>query len=267
MNATNQKSRYHISHAAIRLGRDLMLRQPLLTVFSALMLVLALPTFILLVLDGRLLRDVPIWLKPLKFMLSSAMFAATTAWFIGLLPASIRTSSMVRGLAWTVVITSVFEVGYISLQAALGQGSHHNVSDPMHASLFGLMAIAAVCLTSTQAVLAWLIARHSPLRETLFVRSVVIGLVLTFVLATASGFMLGAQQPPAGVGLPIVGWHLGQADARPAHFLGLHAHQLIPMAGWFLQRYQVPQAGLWLSVLTAAYVSFWTVLMLMAGFY
>lgn len=253
-----------VHRAAFSIGRKLMARQPLLAVFSALMLVLALPTFILLVLDERLLRDVPIWLKPLKFMLSSAMFAATTAWFIGLLPAIIQTSSMVRGLAWTVVITSVFEVGYISLQAALGQGSHHNVSDPIHASLFGLMAIAAVCLTSTQAVLAWLIARHSPWRENIFVRSVVIGLVLTFVLATASGFMLGGQQPPPGVGLPFLGWHIGQADARPAHFMGLHAHQLLPLAGWFLQRYRVPQSVFWLSVLTASYVFFWVVLMLIA---
>ncbi len=264
MNATKPKSKYHISHAAVCLGRDLVSRQPLLTVFSALMLVLALPTFMLLVIDDRLLRDVPIWLKPLKFMLSSAMFAATTAWFIGLLPASIRTSSMVRGLAWTVVITSIFEVGYISLQAALGQGSHHNVSDPLHASLFGLMAIAAVCLTSTQAVLAWLIARHSPRRDTIFVRSVVMGLVLTFVLATASGFMLGGQQPPPGVGVPFLGWHIGQADARPAHFMGLHAHQLLPLAGWFLQRYRVPQSEFWLSVLTASYVIFWVVLMFIA---
>lgn len=267
MNVTKQKSKYDISHSAVRLGRDLMARQPLLAVFTVAMLVLALPTAVLLALDDRMLRDVAIWAKPLKFMLSAALFAATTAWFIGLLPKNIQTSPMVRWLAWTIVITAVFEVGYISLQAVLGSGSHYNVSDPLHAFLFGLMGVGAVCLTLTQAVLAGLIARYSPWRDSDFVRSVIIGLVLTFVLATASGLMLGAQQPPAGVGLPIVGWHLGQADARPAHFLGLHAHQLIPMAGWFLQRYQVSQAGQWLSVLTAAYVSFWTVLMLMACFY
>jgi len=37
---------------------------------------------------------------------------------------------------------------------------------------------------------------------------VIIGLVLTFVLSTVSGFMLGGNQPPAGQGLPMVGWHL-----------------------------------------------------------
>ena len=136
-------------------------------------------------LDDRTWRDVAIWAKPLKFMLSKAAFAATTAWFVGLLPRDMQTSPSVRSLSWALVITSTFEVGYISLQAALGSGSHHKLSDPLHAAMFGLMAIAAVGLTTTQALLAWLIGRHSPERDTVFGRSVVVGLLLTFVLATA----------------------------------------------------------------------------------
>jgi hypothetical protein len=251
-------------HAAARIYRELLSRQPLLTVFAGLMLTLALPTAVLLAVDDRTWRDVAIWAKPLKFMLSTAAFAATTAWFVGLLPRDMQTSPTVRGLAWAVVITSTFEVGYISLQAALGSGSHHNVSDPLHAALFGLMAIAAVVLTATQAVLAGLIWRHSTERGTVFGRSVMIGLLLTFVLATASGFMLGGQQPPASVGLPVVGWHLGQADARPAHFMGVHAHQWIPLAGWALPRFRISQASVWLVAFAITYVSLWALLTLWA---
>ena len=247
-----------------QVGRELLSRQPLLTVFAGLMLVLALPTAVMLAVDDRTWRDVAIWAKPLKFMLSTAAFAATTAWFVGLLPRDMRRSPTVRGLAWAVVITSTFEVSYISLQAALGSGSHHNVSDPLHAALFGLMAIAAVVLTATQAVLAGLIWRHSAERDTVFERSVVIGLLLTFVLATASGFMLGGQQPPAGVGLPVVGWHLDRADARPAHFMGVHAHQWVPLAGWLLQRYRVSRPSAWMAAFAAAYVVTWSLLTLRA---
>lgn len=242
--------------------RELLSRQPLLTVFAALMLALALPTAVMLALDDRIWRDVAIWAKPLKFMLSTAAFAVTTAWFVGLLPKDMQTSPTVRGLAWAVVITSSFEVGYISLQAALGSGSHHNVSDPLHAAMFGLMAVAAVGLTATQALLAWLIARHSPVHDTVFGRSVVIGLLLTFVLATASGFLLGGQQPPAGVGLPVVGWHLDQADARPVHFMGVHAHQWIPLAGWLLQRLRISHATVWLAAVAITYVILWALLTL-----
>lgn len=249
---------------ALGAWRALLSRQALLAIFAAIMLVLAWPTTVLLLMDERTWRDVSIWAKPLKFMLSTAAFAATTAWFVGLLPHNRQGSRAVRGLAWAVVITSTFEVGYISLQAALGQGSHHNVSDPLHAALFGLMAFAAVVLTGTQAVLAGLIWRLSPERDSVFVRSVILGLLLTFGLATASGFMLGGQQPPAGTGLAIVGWHIGQADARPAHFLGVHAHQLLPLAGWLLQQYRVAHAGRWLGAFAVTYAMVWTQLTLWA---
>ncbi|MEN9775238.1 MAG: hypothetical protein RL322_2308 [Pseudomonadota bacterium] len=245
---------------ALGLYRELLSRQSLLTHFALLMLALALPTTLLLALDDRIWREVAIWAKPLKFMLSTAAFAVTTAWFIGLLPEAQRTSTHVRRLVWVLIITASFEVGYISLQAALGQGSHHYVGDPLHAALFGLMALAAVGLTATQAVLASLIWRHASERDTVFVQSVVAGLLVTFVLATASGFMLGGQQPPPGVGLPVVGWHIGQPDARPAHFLGVHAHQFIPLAGWLLQRYQTPRPGAWLVAVLSVYVLAWATL-------
>jgi hypothetical protein len=226
-------------------------------VFAGLMLAIAVPTVILLFLDDRTWREVAIWAKPLKFMLSTAAFSITTAWFVGLLPEDKQRTSTVHCLAWVIVITSTFEVGYITLQAALGVGSHHNVSDQLHASLFGLMAIAAVALTATQAVLAALIWRYCPERDSVFVRSVIIGLVLTFCLATASGFILGAQQPPAGTGLPLVGWHMAQADARPAHFLGVHAHQLIPLWGFIVARFFGNYATLSLAVGCSLYVILW----------
>ncbi|MDZ7855626.1 hypothetical protein [Sphaerotilus sp.] len=245
----------------LALHRTLSARQPLLTWFAWLMVACMVPAAGLLVLDDRIWRDVAIWAKPLKFMASTALFAATTAWCVGLLPEARRGSRTVRALVWTVVLTSSFEVGYISLQAALGEGSHHNVGDPLHAALFGLMAVAAVMLTATQAVLAWLIARHSADRASTLTRSVVIGLVLTFVLATVSGFLLGGQQPPAGTGLPLVGWHLGGPDARPAHFLGVHAQQLLPLAGWMLQQGRFQRPDVWLTAGTVGYVGLWAALM------
>jgi hypothetical protein len=86
---------------------------------------------------------------------------------------------------------------------------------------------------------------------------VVLGLVLTFVLATVSGFHLGGQQPPAGMGLPIVGWHIGGPDARPAHFLGVHAQQLLPLAGFALQLSRISHATRWLIAVALGYVLLW----------
>ncbi len=251
--------------AVRRLYQDLLINQPLLTRYALFMLLLALPTTVLLWADERIYREVAIWAKPLKFMLSTALFAATTAWCVGLLPSAVRTSSSVRAVAWALVLTSAFEVAYISLQAAWGQGSHHNVATPFHALMFGLMALAAVGLTATQAVLAWMLLRHSGLGSGTLVQAAVLGLALTFVLATASGFILGAQQPPAGMGWPLVGWHWGQADARPAHFLGVHAQQLFPWLGWMLVRRSAPHPGGLLMAAAGAYVVVWGLLIYSAA--
>lgn len=118
-----------LRHPVRKVHAELMLRQPLLTGFAWLMLALMLPTLVLYGLDDRICRGVAIWAKPLKFMAAAALFSATTAWFVGLLPEPIRRTRAVIGLAWTVMLTSSFEVGYISLQAALGDGPHHNVGD------------------------------------------------------------------------------------------------------------------------------------------
>jgi len=164
------------------------------------------------------------------------------------------------GICVLLVVTSFFEVTYITYQAAHGSASHYNTSDPWHAMLFGLMAIAAVGLTASQGWLAWEIwkARDtSPLYVTAW--GVITGLTLTFVLSTISGFLLGGNQPPAEPGLPVVGWHLYK-DIRPSHFLGVHAQQLIPLWAILVDRAVGPYAKQVLAAGTGMYVIAWGLL-------
>ena len=241
---------------------ELLQRQRLLTVYALLMVALMVPTVLLCSLDERTIRGVAIWGKPLKFMASTALFAVTTAWFMALLPQSVRSGKTIAVIVWTIIATSLFEVVYISFQAALGSASHYNVSDLFHAIMFGLMALAAVLLTGSQAALAWQIARFTPQRPySVATWSVIAGLTLTFILATSSGLMLGGHQPPAGSGLPIVGWHLNGNDARPAHFLGVHAQQLIPLAGVWLNRLPSARGRVALAVACIVYVAAWMYLL------
>lgn len=181
--------------------------------------------------DHRLIRDVGVWVKPMKFMSATALFALTTVWLIKVANSSVDQTDVYVWIVALLVSTSLFEVVYISYQASQASASHYNVSDSFHTIMFGVMAIAAVGLTASQAWLAWEIWKEQAgagmAVETL---GVIIGLVLTFILSTVSGFMLGGNQPPAGQGIPIVGWHLYK-DIRPAHFLGVHAQQFIPILG------------------------------------
>jgi hypothetical protein len=207
--------------------------------------------------DHRLIREVGVWVKPMKFMLSTALFALTTAWVLKVAHSDLDQMPVYPWIVALLVLTSLFEVVYISYQASQGSASHYNVSDPFHAFMFGVMAVAAVGLTFSQAWLAWEIwneQKGADLRvETL---GVIIGLTMTFVLSTISGFMLGGNQPPSGQGIPIVGWHLYK-DIRPAHFLGVHAQQLIPLWGLIAAKFMGTFSTAGLLIGAFLYVMLW----------
>lgn len=227
--------------------------------YGVLMLMALMFTYMVSLNDDRLIRDVGIWVKPMKFMAATALFALTTVWVLKVANSNLDQSVVFVWIAALLISTSLFEVVYISYQASQGAASHYNVGDPFHGFMFGLMAIAAVGLTASQAWLAleiWKEQRGAALSvETL---GVIIGLSLTFVLSTISGFMLGGNQPPAGQGMPIVGWHLYK-DIRPAHFLGVHAQQLIPLWGLIAAKFMGAFAHTGLVAGALVYVALWAV--------
>ncbi len=236
-------------------------REPRLVAFALLMLAMMLPAAIGLGLDDRVLRGVSVWVKPMKFMASVALLALTTAWFAPMLPDAVRRSRSFGWLVWTVIATGGFEVMYITLQAALGQASHYNVGDPFHAAMYSLMGLGALLLTATQPWLAWLIWRHGERRiASAYRQAVLLGLVLTFVLGASVGMLLGGGQPATGAGLPVLGWSRTMGDLRVAHFIGIHAGQVLPLAGFVLAcawpRAAVPgvwaAAALWSALWAAA---------------
>lgn len=236
---------------------ELMRRNRALTLFGLLMWVALLPTLIAWGVDERTLRGVSVWAKPLKFMASIGLFSISTAWFIGLLPEARRQGRAINAVVWTLIAAGLFEISYITLQSALGQASHFNFSSPLHIAMYSLMGMGAMAMTATQPLLAWQIARHA--RSELppaWRDGVVTGLVLTFALGAGTGGLLGSMQPPAGTGLPYVGWHM-VSDLRPAHFLGIHAQQFIPLAGALLALRMPATGRRALAVFTVGYVALW----------
>ncbi|HKY95473.1 MAG TPA: hypothetical protein VJL84_09210 [Kiloniellales bacterium] len=220
------------------------------------------PTLVALLLDTRTIDGVNVWLKPIKFMLSTGLFAWTAAWFIGELATERRQAWPVRIVVWTIVAATVFEVGYITLQGALGERSHFNESDELHIALYAAMGVVATLLTATSLLLAREYRRHADRRLAPAYRlSAYLGLLVTGLLGIATGAVVSSNQshavggPMQGGGLPLFGWSYELGDLRVAHFLAIHAEQLLPLAAVLLVRLAPGRAGQGVLAISAAYVA------------
>ncbi len=193
-------------------------------------------------LDERVFQGINVWLKPMKFAFALMVYLLTLAWFARYAAQSLTSRSWWRWHERAVVIAVLAEMVWIAGAAAMGTGSHFNVNTPMAASIYGLMGVAAVVLTSGSTAMAWAIHRneHSGLSRTVKAGLVLgLGLTLPLTLITAgtlssmNGHWIGGA-PTDAAGLVAMGWSRDGGDLRVAHFFATHALHFIPLAAWVI---------------------------------
>ncbi|MFU8864887.1 MAG: hypothetical protein ACNA7O_13310 [Rhodobacterales bacterium] len=214
--------------------------------FAALGLLLAcsiIPATLALMLDPRLFQAEPVWLKPLKFQLSLAVYLLSLAFFARFLPTAFLARRSYRAFSIMVVLCVLAEMAWIGGAAMVGTASHYNVAHPLMAQIYGLMGLLAVILTSASLVFAIVIWRDPRgLPDPALRLSVVLGLGLTFVLtvivagymASQTGRLVGV--PVTGARVPLMGWSREVGDLRLPHFLATHAMHVLPLAGLLAAR-------------------------------
>ena len=175
----------------------------------------------------------------MKFLSSIAIFLATIAWFTsefshpadGPGPGSSAPSSS----------TMVIEIVCIAGQAARGTTSHFNQSSVFDALIFAVMGLAITVNTIAAAAMLWFLRREisagahrlsvgAAARPALFV----VGSLLGFVIVANNGHTVPG--PDGGLGLPFLNWSIDRGDLRVAHFVGLHALQVLPLLGFLLDQ-------------------------------
>jgi hypothetical protein len=191
-------------------------------------------------LDGRTVTGVNPWLKPSKFAISIAVYTLTLAWFM---PHLSHYRRAVKLISWGTCLVFVGEMICVISQAARGVPSHFNVSSAYDASVFAVMGL--LIFFNTVLVLVALLlffGRTQPLPPA-YLWGIRLGFFL-FLLASLEGYaMVGNMahtvgQPDGGTGLPFVNWSTRAGDLRVAHFLGFHALQILPLAGYSFARWR-----------------------------
>jgi hypothetical protein len=224
---------------------NLYRQQPALIIFGAMITAMMLPAFFAFLIETRTFNGINVWIKPLKFMSSAAIFLFTLALFMPFLDKADRERKSVRFMVWTVSIILLLEILYITYRASLAEASHFNRTTTRDIVYYALMGVGILTATVMSGWFGWLMLRaKDKIANTDLRFAIAMGLIFGCVLGSITGQYMSSQNnhwvggiaTDAG-GSFFFGWSRTGGDLRAAHFLGLHAMQGIPLAGWLATRY------------------------------
>jgi hypothetical protein len=179
--------------------------------------------------------NVNAWYKPFKFAFSTFLFAWAMAWYCYYLP-----NFNIGLFNWSVIILLGFEIFYIAFQASKGQLSHFNLSTPVYAALYSMMALAASLVTLYTAYVGLLFFKNTfPELPGYYVWAIRLGIII-FVIFSFEGFAMGSRLNHSVGALNdnsnwfIVGWSKIAGDLRVSHFIGMHALQVLPILSYYV---------------------------------
>lgn len=224
-----------IFEAGLDFSKELKIRNEHLFYFGLFCFILSIACILLTQTTVTKIHGVNAWYKPLKFALSIGMYSWTMAWFCHYLH-----NFNVNLFSWTVILLFGFELIYIAFQASKGELSHFNFTAPIYTLMYSLMGIAAVVITLYTAYIGILFSIQSfPNLPPYYLWAIRMG-ILIFVIFSFEGALMSSRASHSvgaindNSNLLIVGWSKTVGDLRVAHFIGMHALQLLPLLSFYI---------------------------------
>jgi len=198
-------------------------------------LVLFILMLIIAQFDYRQLMGINLWTKPIKFAISIAIYCLTWPLLLQYLPYE----QLKRRFANFTVFAMSFEMLAIATQAARGQLSHYNTLGTYNALVFSTMGIVIVSQTLFALYIGIKFFKVKAVQLTpALLWAIRLGIIMACIFALEGGVMasrlahtVGAAD--GGPGLPLFNWSRIAGDLRIAHFMGLHALQIVPLFAVF----------------------------------
>jgi hypothetical protein len=202
-------------------------------------LLLAVPVFAALAFFAPAAAVNP-WIKPIKFAMSFSTFATT----ISLLLMALQVPQWQLKLARKVIAASV-ALEIFSLGAQAWRSSYPSAGHPLLDSSLAQMTNAMVMVNT--AIVVWMLVLFcmNHVRTSLVDRPMVAAIRYSIVIFLAGnaigGYMLARGSHTVGAsdnspGLPFVNWSMLGGDLRIAHFIAIHAIQIVPLFAYVLSQ-------------------------------
>jgi len=243
---------------ALMYARHLAANDPLLF-WCGLVLCGAVPLFAAAGMSvGDLALAVNPWIKPIKFAISFASFlwtAASLLLWLSLSPAMLRT------VRCTLSASVAVEMMSLTIQA--WRSAHFSLAGRIDA--LATMATNGAIFGVTAATV-WLLYMYCEGRarihvpDQLFITAVRLGLSIFLIGNAIGGYMLARGSHTVGAldngpGLPFLKWSTVAGDLRIAHFIALHAIQVLPLFAYLLLQmepqlhFKARRRALWIAAL------------------
>ena len=222
----------------MRFLNELKKRNPVLYYFGWIYFVGGIICIILSLTTDITVLGINAFIKPTKFFLSIWIFCWTMGWFLEYLDNKRR----IRNYTWMVVIVMIIEQFIITWQAANGRLSHFNTTTPFYQSLFYVMGAAITTLVVWTVVVGYWFCKQKQFSAPMpYIWGIRLGIFIFAIFAFEGGYIASKLSHTVGgamggPGLPVVNWSTEFGDLRVAHFIGIHALQLIPLFGYYIAK-------------------------------
>jgi hypothetical protein len=205
-------------------------------------LLLAVPVFAALAMfvPAAAAAAVNPWIKPIKFAMSFSTFAST----VSLLLLALRIPKWQLTLVRRAIATSV-ALEILSLAAQAWRSAYHLSGQSLLDTSLTQMTNSMVMVNT--AIVCWMLALFcaNRVRTEQIDRPMVAAIRYSIVIFLAGnaigGYMLARGSHTVGVadggpGLPFVNWSVIGGDLRIAHFIAIHAIQIVPLFAYILSQ-------------------------------
>ncbi|NHK29104.1 hypothetical protein FF098_014370 [Parvularcula flava] len=228
-------------------------------------------------LDDRLLNDISVWVKPMKFHVSTAIHLLTLGILVRFLPDRTRGAAWLSGLALVSAGAAILEILVITVQAARGVASHFNNDTMIDSVIYGLMGIGVMLVILPTPIIGgrFLAAKTTDRLGGGLKLGTGLGLILGFILTLViagymsmqpTGHWVDAPRTDLG-GVPIVGWSRQGGDLRVPHFFATHLMQALPLVGYFADKLAGKRARVivWIAAIAGSVIAIATFMQALAG--